>query len=84
MVPRRGSEFTDIYQEVRYGFLPESSAVVLPLDFSRGFCKAVVGYTDVLCVVFKAILVFIVRKSRVLWRTSTIRVAGPMGSVNSD
>ncbi len=48
MVPRRGSKSADIYQEVRCGFSPESSVVVLLLDCSREFYKAVVGYTDAL------------------------------------
>src|ERR1700678_2764613 len=47
---RRGSKFADIYQEVRCGLCRSRPWVALLLDCSREFCKAVVGYTDALCV----------------------------------
>src|ERR1700685_1640013 len=47
---RRGSKVADIYQEVRCGFYRSRPWVALLLECSRELCKAVVDYTDALCV----------------------------------
>jgi hypothetical protein len=84
VVPRLGSKFADIHKEVRSGLLPESSVVVRAWTARVSSANRSLVTRMFFASVLNAILVFILRKSRLLLRTSTIRVAGPMATVNLD